>query len=80
MLQHQFSIYYVFMAIQITQKIHPCNYFHKFTISVTANPQFVNDISVWKNTVIELVTTMKTRLQQSTVTIEFCETDVIYLA
>ena len=44
----------------------------------TANPQFVNDIDMWKHAVIRVVTEVKTKLKQSTTTLEFSEVNDFY--
>ena len=48
-------------------------------LSGSANPTFVKDLDVWKNVVIELGKKLKKELKQTTLTIEFQETDLVYL-
>jgi len=50
-----------------------------YELTSTANPEFVQDVEQWKKVVINVVSALKKRLCQSTVTIEFQEVDLIYL-
>ena len=48
-------------------------------LSGSANPTFVKDMEQWKETVVKLAKQLKKQLKQSTLSIEFFETDFIYL-
>jgi len=48
-------------------------------LSGSANPNFVEDLNAWRNTVIKLARKLKKELNQTTLTIEFFETDLVYL-
>ena len=48
-------------------------------LSGTANPQFVKDLDAWKESVLSLAKQLKKELKQSTLSVEFFETDFIYL-
>ena len=50
-----------------------------FAISGSANPNFVTDMDAWKDAVLTVAKAMKSRLQQSTVTVEFVEVEMEYL-
>ncbi len=50
-----------------------------FAISGSANPNFVTDMNAWKDAVLSVAKAMKSRLQQSTVTVEFVEVEIEYL-
>jgi hypothetical protein len=50
-----------------------------FTITGSANPNFVDDVEDWKAAVLCVANMLKKRLQQSTVTVEFSEVQVEYL-
>lgn len=50
-----------------------------FNIVGTANPEFITDINKWKDIVIECANELKSKLEQSTMTIEFKEVDLLYL-
>lgn len=49
------------------------------TLEATANPKFVHDLKTWKFHVIKYIELLKEELKQSTVMIQFYETDVQYL-
>ena len=48
-------------------------------LSGSANPNFIEDLVAWKETVIKLAKELKERLKQTTLTVEFQETDLVYL-
>jgi len=48
-------------------------------LSGSANPTFVKDLNKWKETVVKLAKELKQKLNQTTLTIEFQETDLVYL-
>ena len=48
-------------------------------VSGSANPQFVQDLNVWKETVIKIAKRIKKELNQSTLAVEFWESDYVYL-
>ena len=48
-------------------------------LSGSANPTFVKDLDAWKETVVKLAKQLKKELKQSTLTVEFFETDLVYL-
>ena len=50
-----------------------------FTISLTANPEFIKDLDKWKQVAINCAKELKNILKQTTMTIEFKEADLIYL-
>lgn len=50
-----------------------------FNISITANPEFIEDLDKWKQVVIDCAKELKKILKQTTMTIEFKEADLIYL-
>ena len=48
-------------------------------LTASANPQFVKNIDLWKIHVEEYARMLKSVLKQSTVFMEFVETDTVYL-
>lgn len=52
---------------------------HTVTFSGVANPEFVKDIGKWKKVVINIAEKLKEELSQSTMTVEFLNSDMIYL-
>jgi len=48
-------------------------------LSGSANPNFIEDLGQWKETVVKLAKQLKKELKQSTLTVEFFETDLVYL-
>jgi len=48
-------------------------------LSGSANPTFVKNLNAWKETVLKLARQLKKELKQSTLSVEFFETDFIYL-
>jgi len=48
-------------------------------LSGSANPTFIKDLDSWKETVVKLSKELKKELKQNTLTIEFQETDLVYL-
>jgi len=48
-------------------------------LSGSANPNFVEDLNAWRDVVVKLAKELKKQLSQSTLTIEFFETDLVYL-
>ena len=48
-------------------------------LSGSANPNFIKDLDAWKKVVIKLAKELKEQLNQTTLTIEFQETDLVYL-
>lgn len=50
-----------------------------YNLETVANPQFTPDLEQWKCNVISIVKILKAQLKQSTVTIQFSTTDVVYL-
>ena len=48
-------------------------------ITGVANYEFVDDIELWKKTVIKLANQLKEELQQVTMTCEFMESELYYL-
>ena len=50
-----------------------------FNINTTANLEFIKDLDMWKQVVMECAKELKRILKQTTMTIEFKEADLIYL-
>lgn len=48
-------------------------------ISGSANPEFNKDLDAWKATVVKLAKELKKALSQSTLSVEFFESDFVYL-
>lgn len=48
-------------------------------ITSSLNPEFVSDKEAWKNAVLSVAKAIRDDLEQSTVTVEFSEIDLIYL-
>ena len=48
-------------------------------LSGSANPTFVKDLNKWKEVVTKLAKKLKQKLKQATLSIEFQETDLVYL-
>ena len=48
-------------------------------LSGSANPNFVKDLNKWRDTVVKLASELKKQLNQTTLTIEFFEADLVYL-
>lgn len=49
-----------------------------FVLKATANGKFVKNLDAWKVDVLAIITRLKERLQQSTVTVTFTEAEVYY--
>lgn len=49
------------------------------SFSGSANPEFINDINKWKETVLKICRKMKEELRQSTITVEFVNCEIFYL-
>ena len=57
----------------------PHNGENTYTISAIRNPQFNPDIPQWRKAAVALVKLLKSKLKQSTVTVEFSQVDMLYL-
>ena len=49
-----------------------------YILTATANPEFVENINLWKVHIEEYAKRLKEELKQSTVTLEYSEVDLIY--
>jgi hypothetical protein len=50
-----------------------------YNLETVANPQFVTNICLWKQSLLQIVRLLKRELKQSTVTVQFIEQDVLYI-
>lgn len=50
-----------------------------YELSATANPEFVKDMVAWKAACLEVVSKLKEKLNQTTVTVEFMDVDILYI-
>lgn len=57
----------------------PENGENTYTLSAIRNPVFHPDIELWRKAAVALVKLLKSKLKQSTVTVEFSKIDMLYL-
>ena len=77
--------YYISFVVYKTKTIYkkdwgcPENGEKTYNLEATRNPEFNHDDNLWRSQVIEIIKILKKELKQTTVTIQFFNTDIIYL-